>query len=117
VNRVHEVAFGMRASSLIVTDSGGLQEGGATLGVPVVVLRNVTERPEGLAVGALTLAGTDPEHVFDVIHELLSSDEALERMQNRPNPYGDGNAGLRCARAVAWRLGLAERPEDWDSRL
>ncbi len=103
----------MRASSLIVTDSGGLQEGGATLGVPVVVLRNVTERPEGLAVGALALAGTDPENVFNVIHHLLSSDEALAKMQHRPNPYGDGNAGLRCAQAVAWRLGLAERPADW----
>lgn len=107
----------MRASSLIVTDSGGLQEGGATLGVPVVVLRNVTERPEGLAVGALTLAGTDPERVFDVIHELLSSETALAKMQNRPNPYGDGNAGVRCARAVAWRLGLAVRPEDWISSV
>ena len=103
----------MRVSSLIVTDSGGLQEGGATLGVPVVVLRNVTERPEGIAVGALKLAGTDPETVFQIIHELLSSDAALGEMQHRPNPYGDGQAGLRCAQAVAWRLGLRERPADW----
>jgi UDP-N-acetylglucosamine 2-epimerase (non-hydrolysing) len=103
----------MKASSLIVTDSGGLQEGGATLGVPVVVLRNVTERPEGLAVGALKLAGTDPETVFETIHTLLSSDSELGKMQNRPNPYGDGHAGVRCAQAVAWRLGLGERPQDW----
>ncbi len=103
----------MKASSLIVTDSGGLQEGGATLGVPVVVLRNVTERPEGLAVNALKLAGTDPEIVFDIIHSLLSSDAELGKMQNRPNPYGDGHAGIRCAQAVAWRLGLAQRPKDW----
>ncbi len=103
----------MKASSLIVTDSGGLQEGGATLGVPVVVLRNVTERPEGLAVNALKLAGTEPETVFETIHTLLSSDEELSKMQNRPNPYGDGLAGVRCAAAVAWRLGLAERPVDW----
>ena len=103
----------MKASSLIVTDSGGLQEGGATLGVPVVVLRNVTERPEGLAVGALKLAGTDPENVFKTIHTLLSSDTELGKMQNRPNPYGDGHAGIRCAQAVAWRLGLAKRPKDW----
>ena len=103
----------MRASSLIVTDSGGLQEGGATLGVPVVVLRNVTERPEGLAVGALKLAGTDPEQVFTMIHELLSDDAELAKMAHRPNPYGDGHAGVRCAQAVAWRLGLADRPADW----
>ncbi len=104
----------MRASSLIVTDSGGLQEGGATLGVPVVVLRNVTERPEGLAVGALKLAGTDPDQVFSIIDELLSNDEALGKMQNRPNPYGDGHAGIRCAKAVAWRLGLTDRPKNWE---
>jgi UDP-N-acetylglucosamine 2-epimerase (non-hydrolysing) len=103
----------MRASCLIVTDSGGLQEGGATLGVPVVVLRNVTERPEGLAVGALKLAGTNPEQVFSTIDELLSDDAELAKMQNRPNPYGDGHAGVRCAQAVAWRLGLADRPADW----
>jgi UDP-N-acetylglucosamine 2-epimerase (non-hydrolysing) len=103
----------MRASRLIVTDSGGLQEGGATLGVPVVVLRNVTERPEGLAVGALRLAGTDPEQVFTMIDDLLSNDAELAKMQGRPNPYGDGHAGVRCAQAVAWRLGLADRPADW----
>ncbi len=107
----------MSASSLIVTDSGGLQEGGATLGVPVVVLRNVTERPEGLLVGALKLAGTDPENVFKTIDTLLSDDAALGAMRNRPNPYGDGHAGVRCAKAVAWRLGLAERPANWVSEV
>ncbi len=104
----------MKRSTLLVTDSGGVQESGATLGVPVVVLRNVTERPEGLEVGALKLAGTDPEQVFATIDTLLSDETALEAMRHRPNPYGDGQAGERCAQGVAWRLGLAERPADWE---
>lgn len=103
----------MKRSTLLVTDSGGVQESGATLGVPVVVLRNVTERPEGLAVGALKLAGTNPGQVFTTIDTLLSDDAALNAMRNRPNPYGDGKAAERCAQGVAWRLGLRERPADW----
>jgi UDP-N-acetylglucosamine 2-epimerase (non-hydrolysing) len=103
----------MAASSLLVTDSGGVQESGATLGVPVVVLRNVTERPEGLAAGVLKLAGTTGESVFKVVHELLSSDAALNAMRGKSNPYGDGHASSRVAQAVAWKLGLAERPADW----
>ncbi|MCS7057521.1 MAG: UDP-N-acetylglucosamine 2-epimerase (non-hydrolyzing) [Meiothermus sp.] len=104
----------MKRSVLLVTDSGGVQESGATLGVPVVVLRNVTERPEGLAVGALKLAGTDPEQVFATVHGLLRDEEALAAMRNRPNPYGDGRAAERCAQGVAWRLGFCERPADWE---
>jgi UDP-N-acetylglucosamine 2-epimerase (non-hydrolysing) len=85
--------------------------------VPVVVLRNVTERPEGLEVGALKLAGTDPEEVFATIDHLLSDEAALQAMRHRPNPYGDGKAAERCAQGVAWRLGLAERPTDWAGPL
>jgi UDP-N-acetylglucosamine 2-epimerase (non-hydrolysing) len=103
----------MKASLLLVTDSGGLQEEGAALGVPVVVLRNVTERPEGLEAGILKLAGTDPEGVYRVVKGLLEDPEELARMRRAPNPYGDGKAGVRVARGVAWRLGLGPRPEDW----
>jgi UDP-N-acetylglucosamine 2-epimerase (non-hydrolysing) len=103
----------MKASELIITDSGGLQEDGATLGVPVVVLRNLTERPEGVTAGVLKLAGNDPEGVRGVIAPLLEDPERLRAMRGRENPYGDGRAGLRVAKAVAWRLGLAARPEDW----
>ncbi len=103
----------MKASELIVTDSGGLQEEGTALGVPVVVLRNVTERPEGVASGSLKLAGNTPESVEASLRPLLSDGAARAVMRNRPNPYGDGLAGVRVARAVAWRLGLAERPADW----
>ncbi|KHG65754.1 UDP-N-acetylglucosamine 2-epimerase [Thermus sp. 2.9] len=105
----------MRESLLLVTDSGGLQEEGAALGVPVVVLRNVTERPEGLEAGILKLAGTDPEGVYRTVKGLLEDPDALARMRTAPNPYGDGRAGQRVAQGVAWRLGLGPRPADWIS--
>ncbi len=103
----------MRASVMLITDSGGLQEEGASLGVPVVVLRNVTERPEGVAAGVLKLAGTEPGLAFNIIHELLQNEASLAAMRGQANPYGDGFASQRVVQAVAWRLGLAERPTDW----
>lgn len=107
----------LSASELIVTDSGGLQEEGASLGVPVVVLRNVTERPEGVATGALKLAGNTPDGVERTLRPLLSDPAARAAMRGHPNPYGDGRAGVRVAQAVAWRLGLSERPADWQGML
>ena len=107
----------MGASELIVTDSGGLQEEGTALGVPVVVLRNVTERPEGVAVGSLKLAGNTPAQVEAVLRPLLTDSLARAAMRGKPNPYGDGQAGQRVAQAVAWRLGLSERPRDWQGVL
>lgn len=98
-------------SVLIVTDSGGLQEEGTTLGVPVVVVRGVTERPEGIAAGALRLAGTDPARVRETIEDALRS--RGRRSAPVANPYGDGRAAERVARAIAWRFGLAPRPPDW----
>jgi len=101
------------AAELIVTDSGGIQEEGAALGVPVAVLRNVTERPEGVDVGVLELLGNDPDHVTRRLSAMLADPAALAAMREAPNPYGDGRAGERVAQAVAWRFGLAERPADW----
>jgi len=103
----------LRRSVLAVTDSGGIQEEGAALGVPVAVLRNVTERPEGLDTGALTLLGNDPSTVEPALVSLLGDASALAAMRAAPNPYGDGHASGRVAAAVAWRLGLGERPPDW----
>lgn len=100
-------------SVAIVTDSGGLQEEGASLGVPVIVLRNVTERPEGLGSGIVRLATTDPARARVVIEEVLGDPELRAALRSTPNPYGDGRAGERIARAVAWCLGVGERPEDW----
>ncbi|WP_457629017.1 non-hydrolyzing UDP-N-acetylglucosamine 2-epimerase [Oceanithermus sp.] len=108
-----EMAALLVASELIVTDSGGLQEEGAALGVPVVVARNVTERPEGLAAGALRLGGNDPEKLARAVDELLRDPDQRARMAAAPNPFGDGRASGRVADAVAWRLGLGPRPADW----
>ncbi len=103
----------LRRSELIVTDSGGIQEEGAALGVPVAVLRNVTERPEGVEAGVLRLLGNEPSAVESGLDALLAEAAALEAMRRAPNPYGDGRAGVRVAQAVAWRLGLGPRPRDW----
>lgn len=100
-------------SELVVTDSGGIQEEGAALGVPVAVLRNVTERPEGADAGSLRLLGNDPATVETSLTALLADADALAAMRGAPNPYGDGHAGERVAQAVAWRFGLADRPADW----
>jgi UDP-N-acetylglucosamine 2-epimerase (non-hydrolysing) len=101
------------SSELVVTDSGGLQEEGAALGVPVFVVRNVTERPEGVEAGVVRLVGNDPDRVSAAVREALDDPKVLAAMRERPNPYGDGRAGGRIAAAVAWRLGLGPRPDDW----
>lgn len=109
-----DMAALMKASALLVTDSGGLQEEGASLNVPVAVLRNVTERPEGLATGILKLVGNDPDSAYAYLKELLQQPSVLQNMGRGNNPYGDGKAGQRIAQAVAWRFGLADRPVDWE---
>ena len=105
----------LREARLIVTDSGGLQEEGAALGVPVAVVRNVTERPEGVEAGAVRLLGNDPARVAAALTQLLGDADALAAMAAAPNPFGDGHAGTRVAAAVAWRLGRGPRPADWSA--
>ncbi|WP_291426842.1 non-hydrolyzing UDP-N-acetylglucosamine 2-epimerase [Deinococcus sp.] len=108
-----EMAPLMAASKLLATDSGGLQEEGAALGVPVAVLRNVTERPEGVEAGVLKLVGNDPAQLEQVLTNLLGNEGELTGMRSAQNPYGDGKAADRIAQAVAWHFGLAGRPADW----
>ncbi|ACO46095.1 UDP-N-acetylglucosamine 2-epimerase (non-hydrolyzing) [Deinococcus deserti] len=108
-----EMAPLMAASVLLATDSGGLQEEGAALGVPVAVLRNVTERPEGVEAGVLRLAGNDPQQLEATLLELLGDERQLEAMRSARNPYGDGKAAGRIAQAIAWHFGLTQRPDDW----
>lgn len=97
-----EMAALMARSTLLLTDSGGLQEEGASLGVPVAIARNVTERPEGLG-GALTLVGNEEESFFQKTCALLDDPARLARMAQAPNPYGDGKASWRIASLVAKR--------------
>ncbi|WP_420488125.1 non-hydrolyzing UDP-N-acetylglucosamine 2-epimerase [Gottfriedia acidiceleris] len=87
-------------SHLILTDSGGVQEEAPSLGVPVLVLRDTTERPEGIDAGTLKLAGTDEEVIFSLADELLSDEEAHAKMSKASNPYGDGEASRRIVEVI-----------------
>ncbi len=87
-------------SYLILTDSGGVQEEAPSLGVPVLVLRDTTERPEGIDAGTLKLAGTDEETIFTLADELLGNKEAHDKMAHASNPYGDGHASERIVAAI-----------------
>lgn len=87
-------------SHLILTDSGGIQEEAPSLGKPVIVLRDTTERPEGIKAGTLKLAGTEEETIYDMIKELLTDEAEYGRMSHASNPYGDGKASARIADAI-----------------
>lgn len=84
-------------SYLILTDSGGIQEEAPSLGKPVLVMRDTTERPEGVEAGTLKLVGTDEETIYHNFKELLEDSDAYERMAHASNPYGDGHACERIA--------------------
>lgn len=84
-------------SFLILTDSGGIQEEAPSLGKPVLVMRDTTERPEGIAAGTLKLVGTDEEVIYQNFKELLENSEAYDAMAHASNPYGDGFACKRIA--------------------
>ena len=84
-------------SFLILTDSGGIQEEAPSLGKPVLVMRDTTERPEGISAGTLKLVGTDEEVIYSNFKELLEDESAYKRMSQASNPYGDGHACERIA--------------------
>ena len=84
-------------SYLILTDSGGIQEEAPSLGKPVLVMRDTTERPEGIAAGTLKLVGTDEEVIYKTFKQLLEDKEEYEKMSQASNPYGDGFASKRIA--------------------
>lgn len=87
-------------SYLILTDSGGIQEEAPSLGKPVIVLRDTTERPEGIKAGTLKLAGTDEENIYKIIKELVENKNEYDRMSGAKNPYGDGFASEKIADAI-----------------
>lgn len=96
---------------LILSDSGGIQEEAPSFGIPVLVLRDTTERPEGVEAGALELVGTDEDHVYQRAAALLSDVSLYARMSRAANPYGDGQASQRIVQAILHHFGrVAERP-------
>jgi len=101
-------------SYLVMTDSGGIQEEAPHLNKPALVLRNVTERPEGLAAGCLALAGTDENAVYNIAAKLLTDTPEYQKMSAARNPFGDGKASERIINAILYHFGLLDkRPEDF----
>lgn len=94
----------MSRSYLILTDSGGIQEEAPALGKPVLVMRDTTERPEGIEAGTLKLVGTSEEGVYGAFRELLEDEKEYERMSRAVNPYGDGTASEQIVRILKDRL-------------
>ena len=90
---------------IVLTDSGGIQEEAPALGKPVLVMRNTTERPEGVEAGTLKLVGTNEESIFNEFMKLYSDKKAYEMMAKAKNPYGDGNASQRIADVVCDFMG------------
>jgi UDP-N-acetylglucosamine 2-epimerase (non-hydrolysing) len=99
---------------LILTDSGGVQEEAPSLGVPVLVLRDTTERPEGIEAGTLKLAGTEEETIYSMAKELLTNPTEYNKMAKAANPYGDGEASRRICEAIRFYFNQTEqRPDEY----
>lgn len=94
----------MRGAYLILTDSGGIQEEALALGKPVLVMRDTTERPEGVEVGAVKLVGSSEDRIFGECKRLLTDRLAYSSMSGKPNPYGDGRASERIVEVIRERL-------------
>lgn len=103
----------MAASHIVLTDSGGVQEEAPSLGKPVLVLRENTERPEAVTAGTVKLVGTDKDNIVREVSRLKDSPEAYADMATAVNPYGDGLAAARVAAAIASMLGHGERLPDF----
>ena len=109
-----------RALSLahvVLTDSGGVQEEAPSLGKPVLVMRENTERPEAVVAGTVKLIGTHRQRLVDEVSLLLDSDEAYQGMANAVNPYGDGDAARRTIEAIKWRFSNGQKPADFKDQL
>ncbi len=105
----------MKNSYLILTDSGGIQEEAPTFGKPVLVLRETTERPEGVEKGVAKLVGMHREAIVNSVKELLINKSVYIAMSKAGNPYGDGKAGKRVVKAVMYFLGIGEKPDEFES--
>ncbi len=106
----------MNRATLILTDSGGIQEEAPALGKPVLVLRDTTERPEAVDAGTVKLIGTNQAKVYDAAKLLLTDAAEYKKMAEAQSPYGDGHAAERIVKALLWRHGiLSERPIEFFS--
>jgi len=104
----------INASWFVLTDSGGIQEEAPSLGKPVLVFRQVTERPEAVHAGTVQIIGTEQSSIFDWISRLCKDDEVFATMQRAVNPYGDGKASARTIAAIRHYFGVDEsRPADF----
>lgn len=106
----------MHECTLVLTDSGGVQEEAPTFGKPVLVLRDTTERPEAVVAGTVRLVGTDDERIVRDTTRLLVDAAAYDAMARAVNPYGDGRAAWRSARAIEHFFGLGELAAEFDCR-
>lgn len=100
----------MQRASILLTDSGGIQEEGPSLGKPVLVMRDVSERPEAIAAGTASLTGTDPERIVRAVSSLLDDPAHYKRMTSCPNPYGDGHAAERIVQFLISRVASLPSP-------
>jgi UDP-N-acetylglucosamine 2-epimerase (non-hydrolysing) len=107
----------MQRSDLIVTDSGGIQEEGPSLGKPVLVMRDTTERPEAVTAGTVRLVGTDELQIIGAVRTVLHDPREYTAMANAVNPYGDGHAAERTVAALAHMFGLGPRPDEFRPEL
>jgi UDP-N-acetylglucosamine 2-epimerase (non-hydrolysing) len=106
----------MKASTLILTDSGGIQEEAPSLGKPVLVMRDKTERPEAVDAGTVQLVGTKVESILNAVTRLLTETEHYRRMSQAQNPYGDGEASCRIADALRARFGKVTKQVALDEK-
>jgi UDP-N-acetylglucosamine 2-epimerase (non-hydrolysing) len=109
-----DFAKAIASSTLILTDSGGVQEEAPSLGKPVLVLRETTERPEAVSAGTVRLVGTDEDLIVSEVTRLLTNPAEYEQMAHAVNPYGDGLASARAVQAIENYFGNAERPADFE---
>lgn len=108
-----DFAHAMAASEVILTDSGGVQEEAPSLGKPVLVMRETTERPEAVAAGTVRMVGTDEDVIVSEVTRLLTDPAAYSTMARAVNPYGDGQASVRILGEVEHFFGLAPRPAEF----
>jgi UDP-N-acetylglucosamine 2-epimerase (non-hydrolysing) len=105
----------MNRATVILTDSGGVQEEGPSLGKPVLVMRETTERPEAVRAGTVKLVGTDEDVIAGTVGRLLTDPAAYAAMANAVNPYGDGRAAQRAVAALAHHFHLGPPPDEFNS--